>query len=336
MSFRTVTLASICLAILHPEISWAQEPFIQHLPEAGVPCFTEPIENDPSTSFDEWLVQEGRFTTKHAHEPHTRGHSGRISICDSATGLIIPSVEVESYLMNYDGHDPRDFHELEVESDIEWNENGFYIDTKVWRDSILLAPYEVQADPHLYVLQSGRYEYVDNTFRQTTKLISRRRREVPVHWINDVTVGMKFDLMVQALEADSVRTEPYWGTCADDVNTAHSLWKDGKRIYVLWARPEEAGAPSIVYRMEVYTPEVKFGKGFTTATTFNELRALYPDLPIQTDSLSEYEYCYIPELDLRIVFDSTPNKPIGRYNDPEDPAIGIVNGDVKIGWVEVL
>lgn len=119
-----------------------------------------------------------------------------------------------------------------------------------------------------------------------------------------------------------------YSVCAEDERPAYLLKNDTDSLAVLFLDTEE----NYIQKIVVLSKSISFNK-INSDLTIKEVLKYYPDAKLQTDLLSEYEYLYLQDLNIKIVFNTTEKNRIGKYQD--EKMTKLLRPSAKIDYIEI-
>ena len=120
-----------------------------------------------------------------------------------------------------------------------------------------------------------------------------------------------------------------YGTCADDFKTGFEIWNKGDLLAFAITDKDDKDR---ILNLIILSSKINFNN-INTSLKLEEVLKLYPKSTLEEDSLSEWEYVYIHELKIKVVFQTDETNQIGRY-DQDGKLIQLKRKNVKIDFIE--
>lgn len=125
-----------------------------------------------------------------------------------------------------------------------------------------------------------------------------------------------------------------WSYCVDGESESYVISIDEKPHFFINSIDDGKTITGISILSEDYSPM----KGLHVGNTFNAIHESYPELELRIDDLCNYEYLYLADMGMTIVFRTTEENRIGTYTgSPGDyKRIGFSkNTSRKVDWISL-
>lgn len=179
-------------------------------------------------------------------------------------------------------------------------------------------------------IQSGVYKIEDRELKKVKHLDESRYAMVDVRWAGKIATYMNLDEVKSAYGYATVEpvTDSYSNCAAGEVVAQQITWGNDTLAVVLL----NADDLQLVRTIIVLSDKIPFGK-VHKGLTAKELFQLYPKEKLQADLLSDDEYVYLDDLQIKVVFKTTEANRVGKYDDEEYK--GLKRPDAVIDFIEV-
>ncbi|MBK9045925.1 MAG: hypothetical protein IPL74_04205 [Bacteroidetes bacterium] len=153
---------------------------------------------------------------------------------------------------------------------------------------------------------------------------------VDVRWAGEIATYMNLDEVKAAYGYATVEPviDSYSNCAAGEVVAQLITWGNDTLAVVLL----NAEDVQLVRTINVLSNKILFGK-VHTGLTAKELFQLYPKEKLHTDLLSDDEYVYLDDLQIKVVFKTDEANRVGKYDDVE--YIGLKRPVAVIDYIEV-
>lgn len=179
-------------------------------------------------------------------------------------------------------------------------------------------------------IQSGVYKIQDRELKKVKHLDESRYAMVDVRWAGKIATYMSLDEIKTAYGYATVEsvTDSY-SNCAAGEMVAHLITWGNDTLAVVLLNAEDL---QLVRSIIVLSEKIPFGK-VHKGLTAKELFQLYPKAKLHADLLSDDEYVYLDDLQIKVVFKTTESNRVGKYDDEEYK--GLKRPDAVIDFIEV-
>ncbi len=183
---------------------------------------------------------------------------------------------------------------------------------------------------HSDCIQSGVYKIEDRVLKKVKHLDESRFAMVDVRWAGEIATYMSLDEVKAAYGYATVEpvTDSYSNCAAGEVVAQQITWGNDTLAVVLL----NADDLQLVRTIIVLSDKIPFGK-VHTGLTAKELFQLYPKAKLHADLLSDDEYVYLEDLQIKVVFKTTEANRVGKYDDEE--YMGLKRPEAVIDYIEV-
>lgn len=150
-----------------------------------------------------------------------------------------------------------------------------------------------------------------------------------VRWAGKIATWMTLNEVKSIYpEASIEKITDRYSVCAEDERPAYLLKNDIDSLAVLFLDTEE----NYIQKIVVLSKSISFNK-INSGLTIKEVLKYYPDAKLHTDLLSEYEYLYLQDLNIKIVFNTTEKNRIGKYQG--EKMTKLLRPSAKIDYIEI-
>jgi|GEM_PF-858865 len=180
-----------------------------------------------------------------------------------------------------------------------------------------------------YCLPSAEYKMYKTIMVQTKFMAEVTNNLYPIRCLDSVCTGIDTIALQAKLPYAQFKQVPLYEYGFDSDELGMEVWQDNK---VLFFAPVPMGQ---VTALCAVNPGYNI-HGLTTAMTIAQVLKKYPGNKLRRDLISDWEYLYLKDEDLRIVFRTDETKRIGVYGqDPESESTTIIRPKAKVDFIEL-
>jgi len=184
-------------------------------------------------------------------------------------------------------------------------------------------------DIDLDCFESSEYRIEKDRFIKSKYYSRSNKRLFDVNCIDKVCKGMLITDFKKAYKNASFKQSPLYVYGFDSDELGYEVWIDNEIHFFLVVRE------ALVVGVVVLSPKYSMN-GINTTTTVSTIFEKYPKAKMYVDLMTNWEYVYLKEAGITLIFKTEENNRIGIYDaDPEDAANGILMMDVKIDLIQM-
>jgi len=196
-------------------------------------------------------------------------------------------------------------------------------------DAFLVAGMNPDRPDRDYCLPSAEYKMGKTSMVQTKFLAAVTNNLYPIRCLDSICTGIDTVSLHTKLPNAQFKPVPLYEYGFDSDELGMEVSQDGK---VLFFAPVPMGQ---VTALCAVSPSYNV-HGLSTAMTIEQVLKKYPGNKLRIDLISDWEYLYFKEDDVRIVFRTDETNRIGVYGqDPESESTSIKRPKAKVDFIEL-
>lgn len=178
-------------------------------------------------------------------------------------------------------------------------------------------------------LGTGKYRITNDSLIKYQHYDESNYRMADIKWAGRIATWMTLN-DVKSIYPGAIieKTVNRFSSCAEDERPAYSIVDENDTLAICFLDGDEKYIQKII----ALSNNIRFGK-ITTGSTAKEVLSIYPKAIIHTDLLSEYEYIFLPELNIKLIFNSTETSRVGKYM--KEQYIGLSRPAARIDYIEI-
>jgi hypothetical protein len=174
---------------------------------------------------------------------------------------------------------------------------------------------------------SGVYQISNNSLKKIKDYSEESKAVKPIRWADKIHSGMTIENLVKSYPNAEINQEPQYKYGFGSNELGYEI-RINQEVHFFVAAPKE-----IVGGISVVSSKYSFN-GVNTETTISQVLEKYPDSKLHIDLIDDWEYMYLKNEKITLIFKTNSTNRIGIYDfDPEDAANGIKRNDAKINLI---
>ncbi len=176
-------------------------------------------------------------------------------------------------------------------------------------------------------ISTGIYVIKGDILRKVKSYSERNLSMNDIEWIDSFCLGMSIDEFLRTNDKD-VQEVPLFEYGYDSEEMGFEIINNGTAEYFLVVKEKE------IVSVFVMSPEIDI-HGINTSWTIKEVLKKYPNVKLHIDLISHWEYVFLKDQSLRLIFKTDSSNRIGNYgNDFEEGSIGLKEENKTIDLIQ--
>lgn len=176
---------------------------------------------------------------------------------------------------------------------------------------------------------SGIYKIGENSLRKIKYYSEEEFRMKDVIWVDDFYVGMSIEIFKEKYPKAKFKEIPLYTYGFDSEKNGYEISFNNQPYYFFSVREDK------ITNITVITNNVDFD-GINTESKVSDVLNKYPNSRLHVDLISLFEYIYIAELKIKLVFKTNETNGIGKYEtDVEGGTRNIIRPNATPDFIKI-